>query len=223
MKRSIFTWALVAALAILPSTILAADEPVVPPAAEAAPPAPPLLEPSPEQLRLLFVQMLVAGEDNPPRRCLDHALRLNYGLMALRFAKAPPERIQESLLRGASGEAETAQRQGEFETWRATTSPGAVARSRFGWCLAQASLQSRLGEVEGRCFQLAGVPAIAQLRKAGGGPEVDTLAQLQGIYGKALPASYLADVNAAIYRAADNEAAFAIQRTLFASCLRQVK
>lgn len=223
MKRSIFTWALAAALAILPSTILAAEEAAAPPAAEAAPAAPPPMEPSPEQLRQIFVQMLVAREDNPPRRCLDHALRLNYGLMALRFAKAPPERIQESLLRGASGEAETAQRQAEFETWRATTSPGAVAQSRFAWCLLQASMQSRMGEVEGRCFQMGGVPAIAQLRKAAGAPEADALAQLQGIYGKVLPAPYLVDVNAAIYRAADNEEAFAMQRTLFASCLKQVK
>lgn len=80
-------------------------------------------------------------------------------------------------------------------------------------------MQSRLGDAELRCFQMAGVPAVAQLRKAGGAGQADTVAQLQGIYGKTLPAPYLADVAAAIYRAADDEAAFGVHRAVFGGCL----
>ena len=179
-------------------------------------------EPTPEQLRLLFLQMLIAEEPNPPQQCLDQALRLNYGLMALRFAKATPERVQQALLRGAEG-AELEQRRRESAIWARTTAPGIVARSRFSHCLEQHGLQSRLDEVELRCFQMAGVPAVAQLRRAGGAGEADTLAQLQGIYGKTLPTPYLKDVTAAIYRAVNDDAAFGVHRALFGGGLGQAR
>lgn len=198
--------------------------PVVTPApAPAQAPTPQALqEPTAEQLRLLFLQMLIAEEPNPPQQCLDQALRLNYGLMALRFAKATPDRVQQALLRGAEG-AELEQRRREAAIWTRTTAPGIVARSRFSFCLEQHGLQSRLGEVELRCFQMAGVPAVAQLRRAGGAGEADTLAQLRGIYGKTLPVQYLQDVNSAIYRAANDEAAFGVHRALFGGCLGQAR
>lgn len=218
---------LAVALACAVTLSWAAPRPPPPPGAEplpavAAPAQAPqaMPEPTPEQLRLLFLQMLVAEEPNPPQQCLDQALRLNYGLMALRFAKATPERVQQALLRGAEGK-DLEQRRRESAIWTRTTAPGMVARSRFSFCLEQHGLQSRLGEVELRCFQMAGVPAVAQLRRAGGAGEADTLAQLQGIYGKTLPAQYLRDVTAAIYRAASDEAAFGVHRALFGGCIGQ--
>ncbi len=223
MKPRLPALVLAAALAGAATLSWAAPQPPPPPGATGPAPAPAApAAPTPLQLRLLFAQMLIAPEPNPPQQCLDQALRLNYGLMALRFAQADPERVHQVLLRGAEG-AELEQRRRESAIWKKTTAPGMVARSRFVHCLEQSRLQSRLGEVEGRCFQLAGVPAVAQLRKAGGAGQADTLAQLQGIYGKALPAQYLGDVAAAIYRAADDEAAFAVHRSLFVGCLGQLK
>lgn len=178
--------------------------------------------PTPEELRQLFLQMLVAPTDNPVQRCADHALRVNYGLMALRFAKASPERIRETLLRGVVEGPELEQRQRELQVWQDTTAPGAVAQSRFGFCLAQSGLQSRLGDEEARCFQLAGVPAIAQLGRGSGAPQDAALARLTRIYGQTLPAQYLADVVAAVYRAEGEEELFRLHRSLFAGCLRQV-
>lgn len=227
MKCRLSVALLAVALAGVITSSRAASSPPATPEADAvslqAPVQPPevLPQPTPEQLRLLFLQMLIAPEPNPPQQCLDQALRLNYGLMALRFAKADPARIEQALLRGVDEDDELQQRRREFAVWKRTTAPGMVARSRFTHCLERHQLQSRLGDVELRCFQMAGVPAVAQLRKAGGAGEADTLAQLQGIYGKTLPTQYLKDVTSAIYRAANDEAAFGVHRALFGGCLGQ--
>ncbi|AXQ31296.1 hypothetical protein D0B54_22575 [Solimonas sp. K1W22B-7] len=227
MKRStLFTAALAVALGLAPPSLPAVMDISLPaPAAEGVPrpPSPPEPPPTPEQLREALLFMLVAEAENPARQCLDHSLRFNYGLMALRSAKADPERVRDSLLRGAAEGAEQEQRGREFVLWKTSSSPGIVAHSRFDWCLAQQGIESPLGDVGLRCFQLAGVPAIAQLRKLGGAGQADTLAHLQGIYGKTLPAKYLGDVATAIYQAADDEQSFGVQRALFAGCIKQVR
>lgn len=215
MKPLVVLGILVASLVVVPLRGFASQELSPPVAAEA-------VAPTAAELRQLFLRLLLAPDDNPVQRCADHALRVNYGLMALRFARASPERIRETLLRGVVEGPALEQRQREFQIWQDTTAPGAVAHSRFGFCLAQSGLQSRLGDEEPRCFQLAGVPAIAQLARGNGAPQEGALAQLTRIYGQTLPAQYLADVVAAVYRAEGEEALFRLHRSLYAGCLRQV-
>ncbi len=167
------------------------------------------------------VLLTLAEKNNDLKPCLISALELNTGMMGFRVMNTSLDEVYLSLMRNVSGGSLRAQRDRQFDIWKATQDPAQVAKSNFDYCLRTAKIDLDLGPVGTTCFNLVGFPAMVELLKQGEFDRARTTTELRQAYGRELSVSFIDDTVRLVYEANAYKDGFKAHREVYAKCVKQ--
>lgn len=165
--------------------------------------------------------LLLGPKANPVKDCMNSALEHNLGVTMLFLGHASDEKIESSLLSGATTPELKQLREDEIAEWRTSRQPGRLAEMSYNACLKQAGITGELGAVGQTCFSLVGLPARAAALKRVGVERSKAISEsVQSFNGK-LHADFVESTVAAIYDNDDAADPYLVHRRVFLQCIRQ--
>lgn len=169
-----------------------------------------------------LVSLASTSTDSPVKSCVDVALRYNEGLMALRLAKTPPDKVHEYMMHGAEDAHLKEQKEREFSLWASHAELGSIDQSHFDYCLSIQHAATQSQALERTCFSMMGPAALAHLHRKAGIATTATLPREVEAYGRQLDKAYLAGIVDQVYAFTSEDDQYRFQQGLFAGCLKQV-
>ncbi|MBI1889868.1 MAG: peptidylprolyl isomerase [Burkholderiales bacterium] len=170
-----------------------------------------------------YVSYLMAQNENPLKDCAVVALQLNAGLTAKLIAKASDQSIEKDLLSNISDAGFKAEREKEVAAWKKSKNPGQIALMNFNYCVQLKKVKADLGALGKACFNLTGVPALAEVLKKAGKPKEFADEKVIGAYGKQLSESFIRDAVGDVYAKNAEKDAYEAHRRVLAQCIKTME